>query len=60
MTSSLEMVVQSHLSDSLIEMSHNPELAHTRITFVKYLINKYDGDLTKRVNIENDWEAFNC
>jgi hypothetical protein len=36
----LEIVILSHLSDSSIEISINPELAKKRIEFVKHLVIK--------------------
>ena len=53
-----EIVVQSHLSDSTIEISFNPSLAMKRIRFVKFIINRLDGDLTKRINPEDLWKEF--
>ena len=53
-----EIVVQSHLSDSTIEMSFNPSLAMKRIRFAKFIINRLDGDLTKRINPDDLWKEF--
>lgn len=44
----LQIVVNSHLSDSLIEMSFNPQLAAQRIRFVKVLTNMFQ-DLDQRI-----------
>jgi len=44
----LYIVVNSHLSDSLIEMDFNPELASQRIRFVKVLTNMF-SDLSQRI-----------
>ena len=44
----LYIVVNSHLSDSLIEMGFNPELASQRIRFVKVLTNMF-SDLSQRI-----------
>lgn len=38
MTIKKAIVIQSHLSDALIEMSANPILATKRIVFVKHLL----------------------
>ena len=35
----VSLVMQSHLSDAMIEMDFNPEQANHRLRFVKYLIN---------------------
>jgi len=37
----LSIAIQSHLSDALMEMDFNPEMAENRIRFVKTLINLY-------------------
>jgi hypothetical protein len=37
----LSIAIQSHLSDALIEMDFNQDLAEKRIRFVKTLINLY-------------------
>jgi hypothetical protein len=50
-TISLNIVVNSHLSDSLIEVTFNPELAKDRIRFVKILINRYPN-LDQRISEE--------
>ena len=44
----LYIVVNSHLSDSLIEIGFNPELASKRIRFVKVLTNMF-SDLSQRI-----------
>jgi hypothetical protein len=54
-TIKLSIAIQSHLSDALIEMDFNQELAEKRIRFVKTLINLYpdtsidisEGELNK-------------
>jgi hypothetical protein len=44
----LQIVINSHLSDSLIEISFNPQLAKDRIRFVKILTNRFP-DLSERI-----------
>lgn len=44
----LSIVINSHLSDALIEMEFNPELSAKRIRFVKVLTNMF-SDLNIRV-----------
>lgn len=44
----LQIVINSHLSDALIEISFNPQLAKDRIRFVKILTNKF-SDLNERI-----------
>jgi len=41
MTIKIKIAVQSHLSDSLIEVEANPGMAMRRIAFVKFLLAKY-------------------
>jgi hypothetical protein len=42
METSVKLIVQSHLSDAMIEMGFNCDLAELRIRFVKYLIASYN------------------
>jgi hypothetical protein len=58
MSVTLSIVIQSHLSDSLIETSFNPEQANLRIRFVKYLINRFDDDINQRVDIDKVYSEF--
>jgi hypothetical protein len=54
----LSIVINSHLSDALIEVSYNPELAIKRIQFVKILTHKFPN-LNERVSedeLNNIWE----
>jgi len=44
----LQIVINSHLSDALIEISFNPQLAKDRIRFVKILTNRF-SDLNERI-----------
>lgn len=44
----LQIVINSHLSDALIEISFNPQLAKDRVRFVKILTNKF-SDLNERI-----------
>jgi len=62
MTIKVKIAVQSHLSDSLIEVEANPGMAMRRIIFVKFLLAKYP-DLNAEVEedelnqIANDLES---
>ena len=58
MSVTLSIVIQSHLSDSLIETSFNPEQANLRIRFVKYLINRFSDDINQRVDIDKVYSKF--
>jgi hypothetical protein len=42
METPVKLIVQSHLSDAMIEMGFNRDLAELRIRFVKYLIASYN------------------
>tara|TARA_R110002096_G_scaffold27031_1_gene83084 strand:+ start:668 stop:862 length:195 start_codon:yes stop_codon:yes gene_type:complete len=54
----VDMVIHSHLSDSLIEISFLPEQAEKRIRFVKFLISRFGDDLQQKVNIEKEWKEW--
>jgi len=41
MTIKVKIAIQSHLSDSLIEVETNPYMAQRRIAFAKFLLAKY-------------------
>ena len=58
MSVTLSIVIQSHLSDSLIETSFNVEQANLRIRFVKYLINRFSDDINQRVDIDKVYSEF--
>jgi predicted lipase len=58
MNTNLSIVIQSHLSDSLIETSFNVEQANLRIRFVKYLINRFGDDINQRVDIDKVFNEF--
>ena len=45
-----EIVVQSHLSDSLIELGINIQQVKTRVRFVKFVISHCKGDLTQEID----------
>jgi len=57
----IRTVIQSHLSDALIEMQHPPlqEQAELRLQFVKFLLNR-EADMDDRfVDIEELFNEFN-
>ena len=37
----VSLVIQSHLNDAMIEIQYNPELAQSRLEFVKYLVHMF-------------------
>jgi len=53
----VSLVMQSHLSDAMIEMDFNPEQANHRLHFVKYLINMFP-DTDKKVDIDEVYKQF--
>jgi len=56
-TTSLRLLVASHLSDASFEMSFLPVQAQARIEFVKYLTIKY-SDMTLEVTPHVEWIRF--
>lgn len=62
MGSKAEMIIQSNLSDSLIEIDVDDkdvqDRAKFRINFVKFLINITNGDLSERIDLNKTMEAF--
>ena len=53
----VSLVMQSHLSDAMIEMGFNQELANHHIRFVKYLISMFP-DPSKEVDIDEVYKQF--
>ena len=53
----VSLVMQSHLSDAMIEMDFNPEQANHRLRFVKYLINMFPST-DKKVDIDEVYKQF--
>ena len=53
----VSLVIQSHLSDAMIEMGFAPEIAQQRLRFVKYLINIYP-DTSKEIDVDAVYEQF--
>jgi hypothetical protein len=53
----VSLVIQSHLSDAMIEMGFAPETAQQRLRFVKYLINIFP-DTDKKVDIDEVYKQF--
>ena len=37
----VSLVIKSHLNDAMIEIQYNPELAQSRLEFVKYLVHMF-------------------
>ena len=57
MEAPVKLIVQSHLSDAMIEMGFNRELAQLRIRFVKYLIASYN--MNDEIEPNEVFEGFN-
>ena len=57
MEAPVKLIVQSHLSDAMIEMEFNRELAQLRIRFVKYLIASYN--MNDEIEPNEVFERFN-
>lgn len=51
-------VIQSHLSDSLIELSTNKEQVAHRIGFIGFLLKRLNGDLTCRIDPDEMYEEY--
>jgi hypothetical protein len=54
----VDIVIHSHLSDSLMEMSFLQEQAHKRIRFVKFLLSRFGDDLQQEIEIEKIWDEW--
>jgi hypothetical protein len=57
METRVSLVIQSHLSDAMVEMESNPTLAHERLSFVKYLVHHY-SDTQQLILVEWVYEQF--
>jgi len=57
METRVSLVIQSHLSDAMVEMGSNPTLAHERLSFVKYLIHHY-SNTQQLILVEWVYEQF--
>ena len=57
MKTKINLVIQNHLSDALIEMESNPSLAQERLRFVKYLIHHY-SNTNQEILVDFVYEQF--
>jgi len=57
MKTKINLVIQNHLSDALIEMESNPLLAQERLRFVKYLIHHY-SNTNQEILVDFVYEQF--
>jgi hypothetical protein len=57
---SVNLIVQSHLSDAIIETSTNPEMAAKRLHFIKQvLMTKSSAEKISEEKLDEIWEAIN-
>ena len=57
MKTKINLVIQNHLSDALIEMESNPSLAQERLRFVKYLVHHY-SNTNQEILVDFVYEQF--
>jgi hypothetical protein len=62
-TTKIATVIQSHLSDAILEMGSNPRLAQTRLQFCKFLLNLqkrefFEGDRIPDDQLNRIWNSF--
>jgi hypothetical protein len=57
METRISLVIQSNLSDAMVEMESNPSQAQERLQFVKYLVNMFP-DTDKKMDIDLVYKQF--
>jgi len=57
METRVRLVIQSNLSDAMVEMTSNPTLAHERLSFVKYLVHMFP-DTQQRIDVEEVYDQY--
>jgi hypothetical protein len=57
METRISLVIQSNLSDAMVEMESNPLQAQERLQFVKYLVNMFP-DIDKKMDIDIVYKQF--
>ena len=57
METRVRLVIQSNLSDAMVEMESTPESAQKRLRFVKYLIHYY-SDTQQLILVDWVYEQF--
>jgi hypothetical protein len=57
METRISLVIQSNLSDAMVEMESNPLQAQERLQFVKYLVNMFP-DTDKKMDIDVVYKQF--
>jgi hypothetical protein len=53
----VSLVIQSHLNDTMIEIQYNPELAQSRLEFVKYLVHMFPYT-DEEIDVDVVYEQF--
>ena len=53
----VSMIIKSHLSDAMVEMSWNTDLAQERLRFVKYLVHMFP-DTNTRIDEDTVYQQF--
>lgn len=53
----VSLVIQSHLSDALVEIRSNPTLTQKRLRFVKYLVHHY-SNTNQEILVDFVYEQF--
>jgi len=53
----VSLVIKSHLNDAMDEIYSNPELAQSRLGFVKYLIHMF-SDTDVRIDIDEVYTQY--
>ena len=53
----VSLVIKSHLNDAMIEIQYNPELAQSRLEFVKYLVHRFP-DTTVKIDADEVYKQF--
>jgi hypothetical protein len=57
METRVRLVIQSNLSDAMVEMESNPTLAYERLSFVKYLVYMF-LDTQQRIDVEEVYDQY--
>lgn len=58
MKTKVKIIIQSHLSDAIVEVTFDPETAQKRIRFAKYLINKFEKNLDEEIDAQKEFSIF--
>ena len=53
----VSMIIKSHLTDAMVEMDSNPEMAQERLRFVKYLVHMFP-DTDEKIDVDAVYKQF--